>query len=205
MISYLKAGLALADRIYGVASYAAEIRTPELGMGFDGCCAIAPPCCRASSTASTRRSGTPPDPHLVAASTCAIARPRRNRRRCRRLGLDAAPEVPLFGVVSRLTWQKAWTSSPPRCLRSSPVVVRAARQQRRLRADFAGAAHTYPGRVAAVIGYDEPRPLMQGGVDALLVPSRFEPAASQLCALRYGAIPSSRTSVGSPTRSTPTK
>ena len=36
-ISYLKAGLQLADRITTVSpSYAAEIRTPEGGMGFDG-------------------------------------------------------------------------------------------------------------------------------------------------------------------------
>ena len=36
-IGYLKAGLALADRITTVSpTYAAEIRTPEVGMGLDG-------------------------------------------------------------------------------------------------------------------------------------------------------------------------
>ena len=36
-IGYLKAGLALADRITTVSpTYAAEIRTPEDGMGLDG-------------------------------------------------------------------------------------------------------------------------------------------------------------------------
>ena len=36
-IGYLKAGLALADRITTVSpTYAAEIRTPEGGMGLDG-------------------------------------------------------------------------------------------------------------------------------------------------------------------------
>jgi len=42
-----------------------------------------------------------------------------------------------------------------------------------------------------VIGYEEALAhLVQGGADALLVPSRFEPCGlTQLCALRYGAIP----------------
>ena len=48
-----------------------------------------------------------------------------------------------------------------------------------------------PGGSAACIGYDEPLAhLIQAGADALLVPSRFEPCGlTQLCALRYGAVP----------------
>jgi starch synthase len=47
------------------------------------------------------------------------------------------------------------------------------------------------GRIAAHIGYDEALAhLIQAGADALVVPSRFEPCGlTQLCALRYGAVP----------------
>ncbi len=53
------------------------------------------------------------------------------------------------------------------------------------------AAAAYPGRIGCVIGYDEAvAHQIQAGADALLVPSRFEPCGlTQLCALRYGALP----------------
>jgi starch synthase len=45
--------------------------------------------------------------------------------------------------------------------------------------------------MACIIGYDEDLAhQIQAGADAIVVPSRFEPCGlTQLCALRYGAIP----------------
>jgi starch synthase len=49
----------------------------------------------------------------------------------------------------------------------------------------------YPGRVGAHLAFDTVLPhLVHGGADAILIPSRFEPAGLlQLEALRYGAVP----------------
>jgi starch synthase len=49
----------------------------------------------------------------------------------------------------------------------------------------------YPGRISSIIGYDEDLAhLIQASADALFVPSRSEPCGlTQLCALRYGAVP----------------
>jgi starch synthase len=61
----------------------------------------------------------------------------------------------------------------------------------RLEQGFREMAAAYPASVGCVIGYDEGLAhLIQAGVDFLVVPSRFEPCGlTQLCALRYGAVP----------------
>jgi starch synthase len=56
---------------------------------------------------------------------------------------------------------------------------------------FLEAAARHPGRIGVKIGYDEPLShLLQGGADAILIPSRFEPCGlTQLYGLAYGCVP----------------
>jgi starch synthase len=197
-VSYLKAGLAFADRLTTVSpTYAAEIRTAAQGMGLDGVLRA-----RADRLVGIRNGidenvwDPRTDEYLAARYD-----PRTLNRRAAnkaalqaRLGLDADAAAPLFGVVSRLTAQKGMDL----LLEALPGLVRAGAQLSLLGSGdhaledlFASAARRNPGRVAAHLGYDESLAhLTQGGADALLVPSRFEPCGlTQLCALRYGAIP----------------
>ena len=62
---------------------------------------------------------------------------------------------------------------------------------RALETAFLAAAERHPGRVCVRIGYDEPLShLLQGGADAILIPSRFEPCGlTQLYGLAYGCVP----------------
>jgi len=198
MISYLKAGLALADRITTVSpSYAAEIRTPEGGMGFDGLLRARAGVLTGILNGVDEAVWNPATDAHLAARFDARHRGRRAPNKAAlqaRIGLTVDPRVPVFGVISRLTWQKGMDlveAALPELLGSGAQLALLGSGEGWLEERFATAARVHAGRVAAVIGYDEALAhLMQGGIDALLVPSRFEPCGlTQLCALRYGAIP----------------
>jgi starch synthase len=111
-----------------------------------------------------------------------------------RLGLEADSRAMLLGVISRLTWQKGLDlllDALPGLLAAGVQIALLGAGDAPLEAGFQFAARMRPGRVACKIGYDESLAhLIQAGSDALLVPSRFEPCGlTQLCALRYGAVP----------------
>jgi starch synthase len=111
-----------------------------------------------------------------------------------RLGLAVEPERLLFGVISRLTWQKGLDlllEAVPELLMRDAQLALLGSGDAALVEGFTSAAAAHPGQVGCVIGYNETLAhLIQAGADAILVPSRFEPCGlTQLCALRYGALP----------------
>jgi starch synthase len=61
----------------------------------------------------------------------------------------------------------------------------------KLEAAFKKASVRHPGRFGVRIGYDESLShQLQGGADAIVIPSRFEPCGlTQLYGLRYGCVP----------------
>src|SRR6185295_3729694 len=113
----------------------------------------------------------------------------------RRLGLQLAPDALMLGVIGRLSSKEGLDL----LLENLPTIVREGMQlvvlgsggDRSLQYRYRAAAQAHPERVSVTIGYDEGLAhLIQAGADALVVPSRFEPCGlTQLCALRYGAIP----------------
>jgi starch synthase len=197
-IGYLKAGLALADRITTVSpTYAAEIRTREGGMGLDGLLRQRAGVLTGIVNGIDDHVWNPAaDTHLAAHFDAKhLARRAPNKAALQaRLGLDVEPATIVFGVVSRLTLQKGMDlllDALPGMTDTGAQLAVLGTGEKAFEQGFAAAARRHPGRVAAVIGYDEALAhLVQGGADALLVPSRFEPCGlTQLCALRYGAIP----------------
>lgn len=197
-VGFLKAAIQFADRITTVSpTYATEILTPEWGMGMEGLLKAR------SSVVSGILNGIDvgvwdpaTDPLLPVhfSHTDLAGRVEAKQALRKRFGLGEKPRGPLFGVVSRLSWQKGLDM-----VLESLDAIRAVDGQfvllgsgdKELTAGFQRAAAIHPSRIGCVIGYDEPLAhLIQAGSDALLVPSRFEPCGlTQLCALRYGSIP----------------
>ncbi len=197
-ISMLKAGLQFADRITTVSpSYADEICTPEGGMGFDGLLRARGDAVRGVLNGIDIQAWNPATDKALAQtfSVPKLAQRAANKAAVQaRFGLTPDPEALLFGVVSRLSWQKGLDlllEALPTALHHNAQLVVLGAGDRPLESGFRSAAIANAGRIGCEIGYDEGLAhLVQGGVDALLVPSRFEPCGlTQLCALRYGAIP----------------
>lgn len=197
-IGFLKAGLRLSDWITTVSpTYAAEICTPEGGMGLDGLL----------RGRADRLSGIlngldvnvwnpAKDDEIAATYAWRDTSPRLLNKAAlqARFGLDPDPEALLFAVVSRLSWQKGLDlllEALATLLAEGAQLALLGAGDPALEAAFAAAAQKSPGSIACRFGYDEALAHgLHAGADALLVPSRFEPCGlTQLCALRYGAVP----------------
>jgi starch synthase len=110
-----------------------------------------------------------------------------------RFALEAG-DGPLYCVVSRLTWQKGMdllAASTDGLVASGARLALLGTGEAAIEQEFLAASVTYKGRIGVMIGYDEKLShLLQGGADAILIPSRFEPCGlTQLYGLRYGCVP----------------
>ena len=197
-IGFLKAGLQFADRITTVSpSYALEIQQDEGGMGLGGLL-------RARSDVlsgiingidtSVWNPGT--DPAIASTFSVSTLANRADNKAAlqRRFELPVSPDTLLLGLVSRMSWQKGLDlvlENMPVFLSEGMQLILLGSGDPDLEAGYKTAANTHRNQIGVVIGYDENLAhLIQAGADALLVPSRFEPCGlTQLCALRYGAIP----------------
>ncbi len=197
-IGFLKAGLRLADRITTVSpTYALEICTPELGMGLDGLLRERAQVLSGILNGIDDAVWNPANDKLIAAcydARTSFARLRNKAALQERMGLPHDPSTMLLAVISRMSWQKGIDL----IIECIPAVIELGAQLAILgagddafEAAARAAADANPGQVGCIIGYDETLAhLMQAGADAVLVPSRFEPCGlTQLCALRYGAVP----------------
>jgi starch synthase len=196
-VGFLKAGLASANAITTVSpGYAREIQKPAFGMGLEGLIRTR------GGDLSGILNGIDPqvwnsrtDPALAARYDSESLAARRVNKRAIESGFGLTPdEGPLFTVISRLSWQKGMDVLSDQVDTLVSLGARLAllgTGDAALEVKFRAAAVRHPGKVAVAVGYDERLShLLQGGADAILIPSRFEPCGlTQLYGLAYGCVP----------------
>jgi starch synthase len=196
-VSYLKAGLWAADAISTVSpTYAEEIRTAAFGMGFEGLIQTR----RANVSGIVNGIDTDVwNPETDANLPATYDARTLHQRKANKHNIETAFGVadgngPLLCVVSRLTGQKGMDVL---AVAIDDLVAMGGRLallgsgDAELELAFKAAAVRHPGKVGVKIGYDEVLShRLQGGADAILIPSRFEPCGlTQMYGLRYGCVP----------------
>ncbi|MDQ2633106.1 MAG: glycogen synthase GlgA [Pseudomonadota bacterium] len=196
-VGFLKAGLQAAWAITTVSpTYAQEIRTPDFGMGLEGLISMRVADLHGIVNGIDGETWDPrTDAHLKSNYSQKALKGRAANKKAIEERFELVHEdSPIFCVVSRLTWQKGIDMLVDVLDDVVAAGVRLAvlgSGDAALEGALLGSAARHRGRVGVVIGYDEALShLMQGGCDAILIPSRFEPCGlTQLYGLRYGCVP----------------
>ncbi|KQM66861.1 MULTISPECIES: glycogen synthase GlgA [unclassified Sphingomonas] len=196
-VGLLKAGLASADAITTVSpSYAEEIRRAEFGMGLEGLIEARRDRVSGIVNGIDPAVWSPESDSALPARYTARTLPRRrtNKRAVEQaFGIETG-DGPIFVVVSRLTWQKGMdvlAGELDALVAMGGRLALLGSGDAALEQAFVAAASRHAGRIGVRIGYDEGLShLLQGGGDAILIPSRFEPCGlTQLYGLAYGCVP----------------
>ncbi len=197
-LNWMKAAVLYADRVTTVSpSYAEEIKTPAFGKGLD----------QVIRMESGKLSGIvngidtdlfdpETDTHLVSNFSIDDLSGKIEDKAAlqERVGLPVRDDVPLIGIVSRLTDQKGFdlvVNELSAILQEDLQIVLLGTGYSDFENAFSWFAQYYPEKLSANITFDlELAQQIYGACDLFLMPSAFEPCGlSQMMAMRYGTLP----------------
>ena len=197
-LNWMKAGILYADRVTTVSpSYAHEIMTPEFGCGLDQILRME------SGKVSGIVNGI--DTDIYNPETDALLDHHFNkddlsgklankRALQEKVGLFVRDDVPLVGIVSRLTRQKGFdlvVDQLHNLLQDDVQIVLLGTGDPSFEQSFAWFGQAYPEKLSANITFDvKLAQEIYASCDMFLMPSCFEPCGlSQMMAMRYGTLP----------------
>jgi len=196
--SFLKAGLLYADAVTTVSeTYANEIQTPEYGARLDGVLRMRHDDFYGILNGIDPNEWSPAVDKFIPQhyDFDTFADKAKNKKALLDyLGLPLRENVPVIGMISRLTAQKGFEiisqAFPDMAQMPAQFVFLGSGEQKYV--DFlAWATRTYPERVAAYSGFNnELAHLITAGSDMYLMPSSYEPCGlNQMYSLAYGTVP----------------
>jgi starch synthase len=203
-VNFLKGGLNFADAITTVSpTYAREIQTPELGANLDGLLR------RLQGKVSGILNGIDADEWNPEADPLLPARyslqDMAGKAECKRALLARAgladTDAPVFGIVTRLAYQKGidlLLEVMPAALQADIRFVGVGSGEGHYEQGLRELQERFPQQVGVYLGFDKPLShLVEAGADFFLMPSRYEPCGlNQMYSLRYGTVPIVRATGG---------
>ncbi len=198
-VSFLLTGILYANAITTVSpTYAREITTPEHGVGLDAFLRARRDVLFGILNGVDEAEWSPErDPHVPFHYSAEDLTGKQENKALllRSVGLPYRRGVPLFGIVSRLAWQKGFDLCfdvlPALLAQRAVQLVVLGSGEPKYEELFSRLARMVPHKVAFKNAFSEPLAhLIEAGSDLFLMPSRYEPCGlNQMYSLAYGTPP----------------
>lgn len=196
-VNYLKAGIVFSDLLTTVSkSYAEEIKYPFFGEGLDALIRSQEKKLHGILNGLDYNDYNPQtDQRIYVNYKNSLAQKQKNKLKLQEeLGLPTKKEIPLLGMVTRLTAQKGLDlliHILGELMEQNLQLVILGTGEQKYEQIFKEAVSAYPGKFRILLKFDEVLARrIYAGADLFLMPSLYEPCGlSQLIALRYGALP----------------
>ncbi|MFN0199249.1 MAG: glycogen synthase GlgA [Planctomycetaceae bacterium] len=198
-LNLLKTGIVFSDQITTVSpTYAREIQTSEFGCGLQGVLQTRhDDLVGILNGVDTSIWNPANDPYLTQKydiDTAAAGKAACKADLQREFGLPIKADVPLAGMISRLTEQKGIdlvTDHLSSLIDAGMQIVFLGSGDSRYESALQEAAKKWPAHIGVKIGFDDGLAhRIEAGADMYLMPSRYEPCGlNQMYSLQYGTIP----------------
>jgi starch synthase len=205
-INFLKTGILYADLLTTVSpTYAREILTPDFGMGLQDLLLQRRDSLVGILNGVDYSEWNPGNDMLIPYfyDSRRISGKRKNKLALmKELNLDSSDDMPLIGMVSRLTYQKGielvQKVVPPLLQQRRFAMAVLGSGEPRYEQFFSWLQQHYRDRVCFYRGFkNQLAHWIEAGSDLFLMPSRFEPCGlNQMYSLRYGTVPIVRNTGG---------
>jgi starch synthase len=198
MLSFIKGGLAYADRITTVSqTYAKEIQTADFGYGLEGLLSYRKNDLTGIINGIDADQWNPETDAAISQRYDILTLPKKQFNKAamqKQHGLPVDNTIPVFVLISRLVEQKGIDlvlECLPEMLKLPLQFILLGKGEKHFERQLSAFANRYPDKIAITLGYDEDLAhQLEAGADVFLMPSKFEPCGlNQLYSQRYGTVP----------------
>ncbi len=204
-LNFLKGGIAFADGISTVSrKYAEEILTQEYGCGLENALAFRKNVLTGIVNGIDYAEWNPSlDANLTAKFSAKDIKGKSANKEAvqKAYKLPVKANVPLIGIISRLTSQKGFDlleTAMPELMKQDIQIVILGTGEKKYHEMLLRVAKEYPSKLGVRVAFDNTLAhQIEAGSDMFLMPSRYEPCGlNQLISLKYGTLPIVRATGG---------